>query len=139
MPKSLHGKAKPMLHEIWMAKTRKQAEKAFDHFLAIFEAKYPKATACLAKDRKKLLVFYDYPAEHWAHIRTTNPIESVFATVRLRTDKTKGCGSRIACLTMVFKLLQSASKKWRALNGSALLPQIIRGVKFEDGEKKIAA
>jgi transposase-like protein len=139
MPKSLHGKAKPMLHEIWMAKTRKEAEVAFDHFLATFDAKYPKATACLVKDRKKLLAFYDYPAEHWTHVRTTNPIESVFATVRLRTDKTKGCGSRIACLAMVFKLVQSASKKWRALNGSALLPQIIRGVKFVDGEAKVAA
>ncbi len=139
MPKSLHGKAKSMLHEIWMAKTRKDAEAAFDHFLATFEAKYPKATACLDKDRTKLLAFYDYPAEHWAHVRTTNPIESVFATVRLRTDKTKGCGSRIACLTLVFKLVQSASKKWRALNGSALLPEIIRGVKFVDGEAKVAA
>jgi len=139
MPKSIHGKAKPMLHEIWMASTRKDAEAAFDHFIATFEAKYPKATRCLAKDRTELLAFYGYPAEHWAHLRTTNPIESVFATVRLRTRKTKGCGTRMACLTMVFKLMQSASKRFRALNGSARITDIIKGVKFVDGEAKVAA
>lgn len=139
MPKSIHGKAKSMLHEIWMAQGRKDAEAAFDLFIETFEAKYPKATACLAKDRKALLAFYDYPAEHWAHLRTTNPIESVFASVRLRTDKTKGCGSRTACLTMVFKLVQSAAKRWRALNGSARINQLIQGVKFVDGIAKAAA
>ena len=97
-----------MLHDIWMDETKADAEVAFDLFVETFEAKYPKAAACLARDREKLLVFYDFPAEHWRHIRTTNPIESTFATVRLRTDKTKGCGSRMACLTMVFKLARSA-------------------------------
>ena len=139
MPKSLHGKAKSMIHEIWMAETKRDAEQAFDRFVSVFEAKYPKATGCLTKDRDKLLAFYDFPAQHWGHLRTTNPIESVFASVRLRTDKTKGCGSRIACLTMVFKLIQSASKRWRALNGSALITDVIKGVQFVDGVAKDAA
>ena len=104
LPQGLQAKAKAMLHEIWMAETKQKAETAFDGFLTTFQAKYPKATECLAKDRKELLAFYDFPAEHWVHIRTTNPIELTFATVRLRTNKTKGCGSRSACLTMVFKL-----------------------------------
>jgi putative transposase len=94
---------------------------------------------CLVKDRDALLAFYDFPAEHWIHLRTTNPIESTFATVRLRTDKTKGSGSRIACLTMVFKLALSAQKKWRALNGAKLLADVIDGVVFEDGVRKEAA
>ena len=97
------------------------------------------AAECLAKDRDVLLTFYDFPAEHWVHIRTTNPIESTFATVRLRTRRTKGCGSRIACLTMVFRLAQCAEQHWRALNGSKLFLDVIRGVKFVDGEKKEAA
>ncbi len=139
MPKSKQGKAKGMLHEIWMAATKAEAEKAFDLFLATFEAKDPKATACLAKDREVLLTFYDFPAEHWVHIRTTNPIESTFATVRLRTRRTKGCGSRIACLTMVFRLTQCAERHWRALNGAKWLTDVIRGVRFIDGEKKLAA
>ena len=101
MPKHLQPKAKAMLHDIWMAETQADAEKAFDLFVESFGAKYPKATECLAKDRDGLLSFYDFPAEHWVHLRTTNPIESTFATVRLRTRRTKGCGSRIACLTMV--------------------------------------
>ncbi len=100
-----------------------------------WEAKYPKATECLTKDREELLVFYDFPAEHWLHLRTTNPIESVLATVRLRTSKTKGCGTRVACETMVFKLMESASKRWRLLNGASLLPDVIQGVKFVDGVK----
>jgi putative transposase len=133
MPKHVQGKAKGMLHEIWMAETKADAEAAFDLFGVTFEAKYPKAAACLAKDREKLLAFYDFPAEHWRHIRTTNPIESTFATVRLRTGKTKGCGSRMACLTMVFKLAQSAERHWRKLNGSTVLPEVIRGVRFVDG------
>jgi len=139
LPKSVQAKAKAMLHDIWMAETRKEANKAFDLFLDTFEAKYPKATACLTKDRDVLLTFYDYPAEHWAHLRTTNPIESVFATVRLRHGKTKGSGSRIACLTMVFKLMLIASRSWRALNGSQLIPEVIAGVKFIDGVKNEAA
>ena len=104
-----------------------------------FGAKYPGAVECLVKDRDVLLAFYDFPAEHWIHLRTTNPIESTFATVRLRTGKTKGCGSRIACLTMVFKLSLSAQKRWRALNGATLLADVIEDVVFEDGVKKEAA
>src|SRR5262249_20907864 len=109
LPKSIQPKAKEMLHAIYLAPGRAEAEKAFDLFLRTYEAKYLKATECLAKDRKGLLTFYDFPAEHWLHLRTTNGIESVFATVRLRTEKTKGSGTRVACLTMVFKLMESAS------------------------------
>jgi transposase-like protein len=139
LPKSVQSKAKEMLHDIWQAATRKDADKAFALFVATFEAKYPKATECLSKDRAELLVFYDFPAEHWIHLRTTNPIESTFATVRLRTVKTKGTGNRIACLTMVFKLLESASKHWRLLNGSKLLGDVIAGVVYVDGAKENAA
>ena len=138
LPKGLQPKAKAMLHDIWQAETRAQAEKAFDLFEATYQAKYPKATDCLSKDRPELLVFYDFPAEHWLHLRTTNPIESTFATVRLRTCKTKGSGSRSACLTMVFKLMESASKGWRLLNGSKLLPEVVAGVQFVDGVKTAA-
>ncbi len=139
MPRSVQSKAKSMLHDIWMASTRVEAHKAFDVFLEIFRGKYPAAADCLEKDREALLTFYDFPAEHWIHLRTTNPVESTFATVRLRTHKTKGCGSRIACLTMVFKLAMSAQKRWRALNGAKLLADVIEGVVFEDGVKKEAA
>ena len=140
LPKRLQPEAKNKLHQIWMAETRADAEQAFDLFLQTYQAKYPKATDCLAKDRSVLLTFYDFPAEHWIHLRTTNPIESTFATVRLRHRRTKGNGSRLACLTMVFKLMQSASKKWRLLNGSQLLPDVIAGVQFIDGLKpQIAA
>jgi transposase-like protein len=139
MPKSIQAKAKAMLHDIWMAPTRADAERAFDLFVATFEAKYPAATGCLAKDRDVLLTFYDFPAEHWVHLRTTNPVESTFATVRLRTRRTKGCGSRVACLTMVFKLVQCAERHWRALNGSTLLPEVLEGVQFTDGVRKEAA
>jgi transposase-like protein len=139
MPKSIQPKAKAMLHEIWQAATKADAETAFGLFVETFEAKYPKAAACLAKDRDVLLTFYDFPAEHWSHVRTTNPIESTFATVRLRHRRTKGSGSRTACLTMVFKLTQAAEKRWRRLNGSALLPEVIRGVTFIDGIKEQAA
>ena len=136
LPKGLQKKAKSHLQEIWMAETRKQAENAFDFFLEAYGPKYDKATACLAKDRDALLTFYDFPAEHWKHIRTTNPIESTFATVRLRTYRTKGCLSRKTAMAMVFKLCQSAQKKWRKLNGSNHLAEIIRGVKFVDGERQ---
>ena len=135
LPKRLQPEAKSKLHQIWMAQTRAQAEEAFALFLETYQAKYPKATECLAKDRGVLLTFYDFPAEHWMHLRTTNPIESTFATVRLRHRRTKGNGSRMACLTMVFKLMQSASKRWRLLNGSQLLPEVIAGVQFIDGLK----
>jgi putative transposase len=139
MPKSIQAKAKSMLQAIWMAETRAKANEAFDLFTATFEAKYPKAVACLIKDRAVLLRFYDFPAEHWVHLRTTNPIESTFATVRLRTTRTKGCGSRTACLTMVFKLARCAESHWRRLNGTQRLVEVIRGIKFVDGMKEIAA
>lgn len=139
MPKRQHPDAKRRLHEIWMAATREDAGRAFDHFVEVYRAKYPKAASCLEQDREELLAFYDFPAEHWQHLRTTNPIESSFATVRLRTNKTKGCGSRIATLTMVFKLAQSAERSWRRLNGHHLLTDIIHGTQFKDGTKEIAA
>jgi putative transposase len=133
LPKRLQPEAKGKLHEIWMADTRERAHQAFDLFLRTYEAKYPKAVECLKKDREALLAFYDFPAEHWGHLRTTNPIESTFATVRLRTTRTKGCGSRLACLTMVYKLMQSAAKRWRLLNGSHFLVEVLKGTAFTDG------
>jgi transposase-like protein len=136
LPKSVQPKAKDLLHEISLAPNRAAAEKAFDLFVRTYEAKYAKATQCLAKDRQELLTFYDFPAEHWVHLRTTNVIESVFATVRLRTDKTKGTGTRTACLTMVFKLMASASRNWRLLNGASHLGEVIAGVVFIDGERQ---
>ena len=141
LPKALHPKAKQGLHEIWMAETREAAEKAFDLFLRTYEAKYPKATGCLEKDRTQLLAFYDFPAEHWVHLRTTNPIESTFATVRLRTAKTRNCLSRRSMLTMVFKLCQAAEKKWRRLMGYKMIADVISDVRFIDGvrEDRIAA
>ena len=128
-----------MIHQIWMADTREHASQAFDLFLKTYGSKYPKACECLQKDREVLLTFYDFPAEHWVHLRTTNPIESTFATVRLRTRRTKGCGSRTATLTMVFRLTQCAEQHWRALNGSKLLDDVIRGIQFVDGLRKDAA
>jgi len=136
LPKRMQPGAKEKIQRIYMAETRQQAGEALDLFLKMYEAKYPKAADCLRKDRDALLAFYDFPAEHWVHLRTTNPIESTFATVRLRTKRTKGSGSRTACLTMVFKLMQSAEKKWRALNGSDSLPDVIQGITFTDGIKK---
>ena len=133
LPKGKQPKAKRMLHDIWQAETREEASRAFDAFVEDYEAKYPKATACLTKDREALLTFYDFPAEHWRHLRTTNPIESAFATIRLRHRRTKGSGSRTASLTMMFKLAESASRRWRALNGSKLLPDVLRGTPFRDG------
>jgi putative transposase len=133
LPKSQQAKAKAALHDIWMAESRVDAEQAFDFFLTTHAAKYPKATECLAKDRDPLLTFYDFPAEHWTHIRTTNPIESTFATVRLRTTKTRGCVSRAGILAMVFKLTKSAEQGWRKLKAAPLLGQVIKGVRFKDG------
>ncbi len=135
LPKRLQPTAKEQLHQIWMAPTRAAADQAFDTFLETYHAKYPKAVECLQKDRDVLLAFYDFPAEHWIHLRTTNPIESTFATVRLRHRKTKGNGTRKACLTMVYKLMESAAKRWRLLNGSNFLPDVIAGVQFIDGIK----
>ena len=117
---------------------RAEAHRAFDAFVATYGQKYPKAAQCLAKDRDELLAFYDFPAEHWPHLRTTNPIESTFATVRLRTEKTKGCGTRAACLTMTFKLVQSAQRRWNRLKGSALLREVIDGIQFIDGIRHAA-
>lgn len=139
LPKRLQPDAKDKLHQVWMAPTRQDAETAFDHFIDVYEPKYPKAATCLTKDREALLAFYDFPTEHWIHIRTTNPIESTFATVRLRTAKTKGCGSRMATLTMVFKLAESAQKKWRRLNGHELIGDLIAGITFTNGTKSHAA
>jgi transposase-like protein len=138
LPKSLQVSAKEMLHAIWLSATKAEAIKVFDRFIATYQAKHPKATECLEKDREELLAFYDLPAEHWQHLRTTNPIESTFATVRLRTYKTKGAGSRLACLAMAFKLIESAQKSWRKLNGSTLLPEVIAGMVFKDGVKLAA-
>lgn len=136
MPKKVQPHAKKAIQEIYMAPTRKDALAAYRTFLDVYEAKYPKACECLRKDEERLFTFYDFPAEHWRHIRTTNPIESAFATVRLRTRRTKGCGSAAATLTMVFKLGMAAQKNWRRLNGSLLLAQVIEGVKFVDGVKE---
>ena len=133
LPKHLQPKAKSDLHQIWMAATREQAHAAFTTFVQSYEPKYPKAAECLAKDKIALLAFYDFPAAHWMHLRTTNPIESTFATVRLRTAKTRGCVSRGSILSMVFKLVKSAEGRWRALRGSELIAKVITGVQFKNG------
>jgi len=133
VPKSLQGKMKADLHEIWMAETKEEAGKAFDRATAKYGAKYPKAIDCLTKDREELLAFYSFPAVHWVHIRTSNPVESAFSTIRLRTAKTRNCGSRATTLAMVFKLAQSAEKRWRKLKGFELLGEVVTGVIFKDG------
>jgi transposase-like protein len=138
LPRGQQVSAKNILHEIWMSATKQDAIKALDRFVATYQAKYPKVVECLLKDQDDLLAFYDFPAEHWAHLRTSNPIESTFATVRLRTSKTKGAGSRAACLAMAFKLVESAQNRWRKLNGSMLLPAVVAGVIFKDGTKLAA-
>jgi len=138
LPKSQQAKAKSRLHEIWMAATRVQAHSAFGTFVKAYEAKYPKAAECLEKDREALLAFYDFPALHWQHIRTTNPIESTFATVRLRTAKTRGCVSRQSILSLVYRLGMSAQKRWRRLRGFKYLAEVIEGVKFIDGVREDA-
>jgi transposase-like protein len=145
MPKSIQSKAKQDIHNIWMAEGKEDANKAFDLFLDKYSVKYQQAAACMEKDRQALLTFYDFPAEHWKHIRTTNPIESTFATVRHRTKRSKGCLSRETALIMVFKLIKTAEKTWRRLDGKNQLPKVITGVKFSDGyevmvsDKQIAA
>ena len=133
LPKGGQRKAKAALQAIWMAATKQEAEAAFAHFQKAWQAKYPRAAECLAKDREELLAFYDFPAEHWRHLRTTNPIESVFATVRLRTVKTRGCLSRKTAFAMVYRLVLSAQGRWRRLNGTESLPKVIEGVEFKDG------
>lgn len=123
-----------MIHEMYMAKTKREALKASDHFIASYEDKYPKAVKCLTKDQEDLFTFYDFSAVYWIHLRTTNPIESTFATVRLREKRTKGCGSHKATLSMVFKLAQEAQKSWRRLRGYKLIPLVLQNKNFRDGE-----
>ena len=139
LPKSIQAKAKGHLHDIWQAETKAEANAAFDFFVATYGVKWDKAVAKLVKDRDALLTFYDYPAEHWKHIRTSNPIESTFATVRHRTKRTKGCLSRRTGLAMAFRLMMSAQKKWRKLDGQNRLPEIIEGVEFRDGLRHVQA
>ena len=135
LPKSVHGQAKNLIHEMYLAPKKVEAIKAYNTFLGTYNAKYPKACECLKKDFEVLFTFYDYPAVHWQHIRTTNPIESTFATIRHRTRQTKGCGSRTATLSMVYKLAMSAQKRWRKLRGYELISKVVAGVKFVDGEE----
>lgn len=135
LPKTVQPKVKTALQDIYLAETREAAHKAFDSALERFGAKYPKAMECLAKDREDLLAFYDFPAEHWVHLRTTNPIESTFATVRLRTRKSRNCGSRETTLAMVFRLLQSAEHRWKRIKGFKLLELVVNNVNFHNGEQ----
>lgn len=136
LPKSMQPKVKEVLHNIWGADTRENAEIAYKNCIDLFSAKYPKAMNCLEKDKSSMLAFYDFPAENWQHIRTTNPIESVFATVRLRTTRSKNCGSRKTTLAMAFKLIETAQKRWQRLRGYKHLADVITGVKFTDGIKQ---
>jgi transposase-like protein len=133
MPKRVQPRAKAMLHEIVEAPTRADARQALEEFRREWAAKYPKAWTKLDKDRDVLLSFYDFPAEHWRHLRTTNPIESSFATVKLRTRVTKGAGSRAAALAMAYKLLDAASERWRRFNGHELVADVLAGAHFKDG------
>ena len=133
LPRGVQPKAKRALREIWMAEDRASAHRAFDHFVRTYQAKYPKAVACLEKDREVLLAFYDFPAVHWQHIRTTNPIESTFATIRHRTDRAKGCVSRKTMLAMMYKLGMEAEKRWQKIRGFDYLAKVIENVAFRDG------
>ena len=133
LPKSSQPKAKRQLHDIWQAETKEDAERTFDLFLKTYEDKYPRAAQCLVKDREGLLAFYDFPANHWRSIRTTNPIESAFGTIRHRTRRCKGCLSSEGMLHMIFKLGMCAEKNWRKINGFDFLAKVITGVKFRDG------
>lgn len=139
MPKSVQAKAKAHLHDIWQAETKAKANVAFDFFVEAYGVKWDKAVAKLVRDRELLLTFYDYPAEHWKHVRTSNPIESTFATVRHRTKRTKGCLSRKTGLAMAFRLMMSAQAKWRKLDGRNRLPEVISGVEFRDGVRQLQA
>jgi transposase-like protein len=140
LPKSLQGQAKTMLHDIYLAPDKASALKAYKQFMACFGVKYPKATECLEKDKSVLFTFFDFPAEHWQHIRTTNVIESTFSTVRLRTRKTRGKGTPTSVLLMVYKLLDQATLRWQRLRGSKLLSKVVDNIQFEDGkEMKLAA
>lgn len=139
MPKGVQSKAKAMIHDMYMAETKKDALKTYKELLILYDAKFPKTCACLHEDKDVLFTFYDFPAEHWIHIRATSPIESTFATVRLRTKRTKGCDSRTATLTMVFQLAAEAEKHWRKLNKHELILKVLEGVKFFDGMMHMAA
>jgi len=134
MPKSVQPKAKERIHDIYLAPTKEQALVAYNSFLTLYGKKFPEACECLSKDKEVLFTFYNFPAEHWIHIRTTNPVESTFATVRLRTEKTKGCGTRLATLVMVFKLVLETKKTWKKIKGYRLIPKVLEGVTFIDGE-----
>ncbi len=134
LPKSLHGRAKADLQAIWMAATREEAQAALTAFLETYQAKYPKAAEKIEKDRGSLLAFYDFPAEHWQHIRTTNPVESTFATVRHRTSRTRNCVSRPTFLGLAFKLMEEAEKSWRKIRGSDKIELLLKGQPFKDGE-----
>ena len=136
MPKSIQPKAKAAIHDIYMADTKKEALVAYEHFINLYSDKYPKAVECLTKDKERLFTFYDFPAAHWRHIRSTNPIESTFATVRLRTARTKGMGTRITTLTMVWKLGIEAEKTWIRLHKHQALIHVMEGRKFNDGVLK---
>jgi len=134
LPKSVHARAKVAIKEITHAQNKKEATKAIDEFASEFGAKWPKALSRIVEDKDTLLTYYDYPAEHWRHLRTTNPIESVFAAVRARTDITKGPGSRRAGLAMIFKLMEAAEQRWRKLTGAHLVALVRAGARFENGE-----
>ncbi|MDI6788835.1 MAG: IS256 family transposase [Planctomycetota bacterium] len=138
LPKKIQPSAKELIHQMYMAPTKAEAFKAYDEFMKCYQAKYPKACECLAKDKDELFTFYNYPAEHWVHIRTTNVIESAFATVRHRTRQTKGCGSRVATLTMVYKLGLEAEKGWIKLRGHNLIIKVMEGIRFKDGLEEAA-
>ncbi len=135
LPKRLQPRAKGLLHEMAEAPTQADARKALERFRGEFDAKYPKAVAKLDKDWSTLTTFYGFPAEHWRHLRTTNPIESSFATVKLRTKVTKGAGSKKAALAMAYKLLDAAQERWRRFNGHELVTDVLEDVKFKDGIK----
>ena len=138
LPKSVQSKAKRTLQEIWMAETKKEALVAFDAFIETYGVKYDKAVECLTRDRDTLLAFYEFPAEHWKHLRTTNPIESTFATVRHRTVRAKGCLSNKTALAMIFKLAEAAERSWRRLDGHQQMPKVILGVTFADGVEVVS-
>jgi len=133
LPKSLQSQAKRDIHEIYQSPTKQDALKAFDRFVKVYESKYPKAVACLLKTKDQTLAFYDFPAEHWRHIRSTNVIESIFSTVRLRTYKTRGCCKGESILPLVFKLVDLASQRWQKLHSSNIIPFVLKGVKYQDG------
>ena len=135
LPRRLQGQAKAQLHEIMYAPDRETATGEIELFEELYEAKYPKAVASLVSNQDRLLTFLDFPAEHWVHLRTTNPIESTFGTVKARTKKTRGAGSRAAGLAMAFKLIEAAEQRWRRVNAPQLVAAVLRGIEFKDGAR----